>query len=108
MVKDTTCRECNCYIYSKYGWTSPRPHIDFGGSTEQSFVLCLECFEETYNGDYKETKETYEKWYDTVEEQLRQEKEANKKICGFMKKDGKPCKREVSQYSSAKHCTYHS
>ncbi|MDA8837770.1 hypothetical protein N9N26_00735 [Candidatus Poseidoniales archaeon] len=107
MVKDTTCRECNCYIYSKYGWTPPRPHIDFGGSTEKSFVICLLCFEESYNGNYKETKEIYEKWYDLVEEQRRQEKEANKKICGFMKKDGKPCKREVSQYSSAKHCTYH-
>ena len=105
MVSYTTCRDCNCYIYSE--WDSPRPHIDFGGSTDKSFVLCLECFEESYNGDYKETKEIYEKWYDMVEEQRRQEKEANKKICGFMKKDGKPCKREVSQYSSAKHCTYH-
>ena len=79
MVRDTKCRECNCYIYSKYGWTSPAPHIDFGGSTERSFVLCLECFEESYKGNYKDTKEIYLEWYRVVEEQLRQEKEANKR-----------------------------
>lgn len=107
MVRDTVCRECNCYIYSKYGWTKPEPHIDFGGSKEQSFVLCLFCFEETYGGDYADTKSIYEVWRNEVDEQLRQEKEASKKICGFVKKDGQPCKREISIFSSHKHCTYH-
>ena len=98
------CRECNIGINSK--WDPPKPHIDFGGSTDKSFVLCLECFEDSYNGDYKETKEIYEKWYDMVEEQRRQEMKAKKKKCGFIKRDGKPCKREISKYD--KHCNYHS
>ena len=106
-MSDTTCRECNRYIYSKYGWTSPVPHIDFGGTDTKTFVICLSCFEETYKGDYHATRSVYNEWRDLEYEQRDKEREANKKVCGFIKKDGKSCKREVSRYSSSKHCRYH-